>query len=180
MNTSTNVFTFPSRTLPMYEVFVAQITRITLLSLLIIALFALQAQPVKAEEPFKEANLEEIQKAVAKYKGEIVLLNIFASWCPPCVQEARTFAEFYKKYPPQKGVHLIGISLDDDKRELKKFISERNVKYPVYLAGQDFVDFYEVQTIPTLILFDKEGNVAEYAIGIASIDELTKFIDKYN
>ncbi len=50
----------------------------------------------------------------------------------------------------------------------------------MYLAGQDFVDFYEIQTIPTLILFDKEGNVAEYAIGIASIDELTKFIDKYN
>ena len=180
MNTSTNIFTFPLRTLSVCGTYFAQVKKIMPVFLLVFCIFALQAQPLKAAEPFTEANLAEIQKAVEKHKGELVLLNIFASWCPPCVQEARTFAEFYKKYPPQKGVHLIGISLDDDKNELKKFISERNVKYPVYLAGQDFVDFYEVQTIPTLILFDKEGNVAEYAIGIASIDELTKFIDKYN
>lgn len=180
MSTSTSVFTFPSRTLSLCEVLFSQTKKVALFFLFTLCVFALQAQSVKAEEPFKEANLAEIQKAVANHKGELVLLNIFASWCPPCVQEARTFAEFYKKYPPQKGIHLIGISLDDDKNELKKFIAERNVKYPVYLAGQDFVDFYEIQTIPTLILFDKEGNVAEYAIGIASIDELTKFIDKYN
>ena len=156
------------------------LSKISLFALLVFSMLTLPTHSAKAAEPFTEASVEEIMKVVAGHKGEIVILNVFASWCPPCVQEARTFAAFYKKFPPQKGVHLIGISLDDNKKDLSQFISDRNIKFPVFLAGQDFVDFYGVQSIPTLILFDKEGKVVEYVTGIASTDELTNFINKYN
>lgn len=134
---------------------------------------------VKAAEKFTPATLEEVMQVVESHKGEVVVLNIFASWCPPCVQEAHTFVQFYQKYPPQSGVHLYGISLDDDISELRGFISNRSINFPVYHCGQDFVDHFEIETIPTLIVFDREGNLVEYRIGIASMKELTEIMGKY-
>ena len=145
-----------------------------------LSLSFLISQPYSANaQQYTTATIDEVLKVVEKHKGEVVLLNVFASWCPPCVQETKTFAQFYNKYPPKSGIYLIGVSLDEDVKELSRFISSKGISYPVYHCGQDFVDFFDVQTIPTLILFDREGKVAEYCIGIASMDELTKLVEKY-
>lgn len=133
----------------------------------------------QAKDKFEQATLKEVIQVVEKHKGEVVILNVFASWCPPCVQEAPTFVSFYKKYPPKTGVHLYGISLDDNPKELRKFITRRSINFPVYHCTQDFIDYFEIETIPTLLVFNREGNLVENLIGIASMNELTRIINKY-
>ena len=139
-------------------------------------LLPLEAEAAKKYTP---ASLEEVMQVVKSHRGEVVILNVFASWCPPCVQEAKTLTQFYRKYPPESGIHLYGVSLDDDLNELEDFLADREINFPVYHCGQDFVDNFEIETIPTLIVFDREGTLADYHLGIASMKELTDIMDKY-
>lgn len=106
-------------------------------------------------------------------------MSVFASWCPPCVKEAPVFVDFYTQYPPESGVQLVGISLDEDPKALTKFIRDKGIKYPVYLAGQDFIGYFDIQTIPTLIVVDRSGEVVEYLAGMATMKEIVKLIKKY-
>ena len=145
----------------------------------LLAYACLMPLEAKAAEKYTPATLEQVMQVVKSHRGEVVVLNVFASWCPPCVQEAKTLTQFYQKYPPKSGIHLYGISLDDDLKELENFLSERNINFPVYHCGQDFVDNFEIETIPTLLVFDREGVLADYHLGIASMKELTDIMDKY-
>lgn len=133
----------------------------------------------QAKKPFTQASVEEISKAVQAYKGKVVVMSVFASWCPPCVEEAPVFVDFYAKYPPESGVQLLGISLDEDPAALTKFIHDKGIKYPVYLGGQDFISYFNIQTIPTLIVVDRSGEVVEYLAGMATVKEIVKLVKKY-
>ena len=155
---------------------IAFLSKLSLALLLGLFLFAPE---LRAAEKFTPASMDEVAAIVDSHKGEVVVLNIFASWCPPCVQEASTFVQFYRQYPPSSGIHLYGISLDDNLDDLRKFINDYNTNFPVFHCGQDFVDYFEIQTIPTLIVFDREGSLVEYRIGIASLKELTDIMNKY-
>ncbi|MBQ4132470.1 MAG: TlpA family protein disulfide reductase [Desulfovibrionaceae bacterium] len=142
------------------------------------AMFLFAPHPLAAEK-FKTASIDDIGTLIESHEGEIVLLNIFASWCPPCAQEANNFVRFYHDNPPSSGVHLYGISLDDNKSDLSAFIDRKKLNFPVYNCGQDFVDFFEIQSIPTLIVIDRAGSLVEYRIGVASLKELNQIVEKY-
>ena len=148
-------------------------------ALLMLSLLLMPAPQANAAEKFKPAGMDDIETLINSHHGDIVLLNVFASWCPPCAQEAKNFVQFYRSNPPSGGVHLYGISLDDNKAELKDFIDKKNLNFPIYLCGQDFVDFFEIQSIPTLIVIDRAGTLVEYRIGIASLNELNEIVAKY-
>lgn len=149
-----------------------------LIAVLFMALICFTSN-AQAQEKFKTATIDDVMAVVQSHKGEVVILNVFASWCPPCVQEAPTFVEFYKKYPPKSGVHLYGISVDDDEKVLLNFIDERSLNFPVFHCGQDFVDYFRIETIPTLLVFDREGNLVDNRIGIVPMNDLIAIMDEY-
>ena len=146
---------------------------------LILLALLMCAFPAQAAEKYTPANMNEIESMVGRHKGDIILLNVFASWCPPCAQEAHNFVQFHRRYPQNSGVRLYGISLDEDTAELEAFLNKQNINFPVYHCGQDFVDYFEIESIPTLIVIDRAGSLVEYRIGIASLKELTDIVDKY-
>ena len=103
------------------------------------------------------------------FRGKVVLLNFWATWCPPCRAEIPWFIEF-QKTAGDRGFQVLGISLDEDGwKAVKPFIEERNVNYPVMLANAEVTRLYNgVPSVPTTLIIDKAGHIAAIHVGQCS------------
>ncbi|MFN8673348.1 MAG: TlpA disulfide reductase family protein [Candidatus Sericytochromatia bacterium] len=97
-----------------------------------------------------------------KLKGKVVLLNFWATWCPPCKFEIPSFIDLYKNYNNQ-GLEIIGISVDSEGAEkVKSFINSEKINYPVIMYNyQKMKDFGDIVAVPTSILINKEGKIQD-------------------
>lgn len=111
----------------------------------------------------------------SEFKDKAVFLAFFATWCPPCRQEAPALVRLQKEYADQ-GFSVVAISMDQGKiKEVEKFIEEFSVNYPILMGDYDVIQAYGgIYTIPTSFLVDKEGNVVKMYQGAASYAELVK------
>ena len=99
---------------------------------------------------------------VADYKGKVVLLNFWATWCGPCKVEIPWFIEFEKTYK-DRGFAVLGVSLDDDGWEaVKPYLAARRVNYRVALGNMD------IQSLPTSFIIDRDGKIAGVHVGLIS------------
>jgi cytochrome c biogenesis protein CcmG/thiol:disulfide interchange protein DsbE len=99
--------------------------------------------------------------SLADYRGKVVLLNFWATWCPPCKVEIPWFIEFEKQYKDQ-GFAVLGVSLDEAGWEaVKPYIESSRINYPV-LMGDATIDqtYGPIETLPTTFLVDREGRIA--------------------
>jgi peroxiredoxin len=97
------------------------------------------------------------------YKGKVVLLDFWATWCGPCIGELPNVLSSYKKYKP-KGFDVIGVSLDQDKTALTSFIKARQMPWPQLFDGKVWKNVnstrYGVRAIPFTLLIGKDGKIA--------------------
>ncbi len=103
------------------------------------------------------------------YENKIVLVNFFATWCPPCVAEIPHLNNLIKKYP--NDFIVLGILLEQGKlnQEVLDFIDEHNVTYPITNSSANFLlsdSVGGVKTIPTMYLVDKNGEIKREYIGM--------------
>jgi peroxiredoxin len=100
--------------------------------------------------------------SVANYKGKVLLLDFWATWCPPCRAELPNVLKTYEAYHKQ-GFEIIGISLDKDKEKLTSFIKEKNMTWPQYFDGlmwqNKLAAKYGVESIPATYLLDGQGTI---------------------
>lgn len=103
---------------------------------------------------------------LAKLRGKVVLVDFWATWCPPCVEEVPELVETYEKFH-DKGFEIVGISLDKDKSALEKFLKENKMTWPQYFDGggweNKFAQRFKIQSVPTMWLLDREGKLADPA-----------------
>ena len=96
------------------------------------------------------------------FRGKVILLDFWATWCGPCVGEVPHVVEAYKKYH-DKGFEIVGISLDTDKKALNDFIRKHDMAWPQYFDGKKWKNKiavqFEIHSIPAMWLIDKEGNI---------------------
>jgi peroxiredoxin len=96
------------------------------------------------------------------YRGKVVLVDFWATWCPPCIAELPHVLATYKKYH-DKGFEIIGISLDKDKAKLESFIAEKEMAWPQYFDGKgwdnELSNRYAVSSIPATFLLGPDGKI---------------------
>ena len=105
--------------------------------------------------------LEGKEIALEDYRGKVVLLDFWATWCPPCIEGLPEIKKAYAAYK-DKGFEIIGISLDQNIEPLEEFIAEEDLNWiNIYDANQDasLADQFSVSSIPTLYLLDQEGKI---------------------
>jgi peroxiredoxin len=135
---------------------------------------------VKAEhdrKPAPDFNLKDVHGKPVKlsdYRGKVVLLNFWATWCGPCKIEIPWFMDFEQTYK-DKNFAVLGISLDDDGWEsVKPYIEEKKINYRVMIGTELVAQLYgDVDSLPTTFMIDREGRVAAVHIGLVSKSDYT-------
>ena len=101
---------------------------------------------------------------LSAYKDKVVILDFWATWCPPCVAEIPHFIALQKKYG--KDLQIIGISVDKKHDTLKAFIDEKNINYPVvHFDPKMDEQFGSITGIPTTFVLDREHRIVDKAVG---------------
>jgi peroxiredoxin len=109
-------------------------------------------------------DIEGNSHTLSGYRGKVVLVDFWATWCPPCVVEIPHFVKLYNKYK-EKGFVILGVSLDTDEKRLRDFIEEKEMEYPVLVNAGKVSVIYAVEAIPTAYMIDKEGRIAGKFVG---------------
>jgi len=113
----------------------------------------------------------------ADYKGKVVLVDFWATWCAPCRREIPEYAELQKKYA-ERGLVILGFSMDEDPpADVKRFGEQMKVNYPLIMADGDVAEsFGDFEYLPTAFLIDREGNIRHMKTGVMDMAALEKLI----
>ena len=105
--------------------------------------------------------------SLEKYRGKVVLLDFWATWCHGCKLEIPWFSEFERKYSA-KGLSVVGVSLDDEGwKVVKPFIEQKKINYPVVLGDDKIATLYGgFQSLPTTLVIDKSGRIVSARVGL--------------
>lgn len=115
---------------------------------------------------------------LAELRGQVVVLNFWASWCPPCRAEAPIFATVSEAYR-DRGVIFVGVNIQDNEQDARAFIEEFGITYP---NGPDrdlqITTDYAVASIPTTVFIDREGRIARNWLGGLTESQVVGFIEE--
>lgn len=129
---------------------------------------------VPAKLNFTLKDVDDKKVKLVDFKGKVIVLNFWATWCVPCKTEIPEFVDLQKQYEPQ-GVQFIGISVDDTAAKLRPYISEHSMNYPVLQgkSNEGVLDAYgPVSVMPTTFLIKRDGNVCKRYQGAVTKDVL--------
>src|SRR5918994_437160 len=126
------------------------------------------ANAKKANLDFTLTDMNGKSVKLSDYKGKVILLDFWATWCGPCRIEIPHFVELQRQYGPQ-GLVVLGLSVDDTVDKLKPFARELQMNYPVLVGlGRDDVQdaFGPIWGIPTTFLISREGKICRKNSGV--------------
>jgi peroxiredoxin len=114
--------------------------------------------------------------ALADYAGEVVIVNFWATWCPPCKAEMPGINNFYETHQ-EEGLVVLAVNAQESESQVRPFIESSGFTFPVLLdpAGS-VVDQYQVRSFPTTIVIDRDGVVRHIQVGMISEEELEGII----
>ena len=113
---------------------------------------------------------------LSDHRGEIVLINVWASWCPPCREETPALVAVANRYRA-RGVAVVGVSMDDGTASVRQFVRRFQVPYTVVMAPSDS-SISAVAGLPTSFLLDPSGRVAAVYIGQVTESRLRVDLDR--
>lgn len=114
------------------------------------------------QEPAPDFTLKSLDNKnlrLSEYRGQVVMLNFWASWCAPCRQEMPLLDELYQRYG-KAGFTILGVNVEDNPGAAQKTLREIPVTFPILLDNNGQVSkLYDVSAMPTTYLIDRDGNV---------------------
>lgn len=116
--------------------------------------------------------------SLESFKGKVVILNFWATWCPPCRSEIPEFVQFYRDYE-KKGVMIIGIGVNDSDAALQEFSKTNRINYPVANDKGNRVSssYGGIRSIPTTFVIDRKGIIRDMRVGGIDRQELLKITE---
>ncbi|MCA1635090.1 MAG: TlpA family protein disulfide reductase [Acidobacteria bacterium] len=114
---------------------------------------------------------------LSDYRGKVVLLNFWATWCPPCRAEIPDLVKLQREYR-SRGLQVLGVTYPPQTTaEVRRFIKRHKVNYPVALGAKETKALFdESETLPVTVVIDREGNVRELIEGILLPEEFEQKI----
>jgi cytochrome c biogenesis protein CcmG/thiol:disulfide interchange protein DsbE len=116
---------------------------------------------------------------LSDFRGQAVLLNFWATWCPPCKVEMPWFAELRKQYG-KDGLVVLGVAMDDtESAKIAEFASQLGVNYPVLMGTEQVSDEYgDVRSLPTTFYIDRNGNIVAKSVGLLGRQQIEEDVKK--
>lgn len=121
-------------------------------------------------------NREGLERLVQQNRGKVIIINFFATWCPPCRKELPELVKLRGAFPESE-LCLVGLSVDEDSNAVPPFIKTAGVNFPVYLADRDITDTFNITSVPHNIFYNKNGEVVISEPGMAEMGVLKKVVD---
>lgn len=140
----------------------------------LLLLLALPFYACAAEIPtLDKAGLDDI---LAKNKGKVIMLNFFATWCPPCRAEIPELVKTRKTFPEDK-LLIVGLSVDEKADVLPPFIEKTGIDYPVFLADRSVSSAYNVTSVPHNAFIAPDGSLVISEPGMAEAKLLDQVVN---
>ncbi len=117
-------------------------------------------QKGKPAPPFKTVTTSGQQVTLANYKGYVLIMDFFATWCRPCQLTIPHLIELNRKFGRQ-GLQVLGMSVGDEEASVREFISEKKISYPVAVTDEDLQTDYGLRSIPVMYVVNKKGVIVE-------------------
>lgn len=114
---------------------------------------------------------------LSDFRGKVVVLNFWATYCAPCRVETPWLIDFYRQYKTQ-GLEIVGVSMDDgDRQQVSDFVKEMNIDYSILMGNHTVGDAYGgTRFLPQSFLIDREGRIVKSMLGIQSKSDLEENI----
>jgi peroxiredoxin len=127
---------------------------------------------------FTLTSLDGSEVSLSDFEDSVVLVNFWATWCPPCRAEIPDFEEAYRNYKDD-GVVVLGINVEEPHRVVEPFVDSMDMTYPVLLdeRGQVMQE-YRAMGLPMSLLIDQDGVIRERHMGTLSADQLESYLAK--
>jgi peroxiredoxin len=126
-------------------------------------------QPARKPAPdfvLRDAKGAEVQ--LADFKGRVLLLDFWATWCTGCKQEIPWFIEFDSKYRTQ-GLASVGVAMDDERwQTVKPYLAEHPISYQIVMPDADIAKRYGITNMPVTLLIDRQGRIADMHVGVVA------------
>ena len=142
------------------------------MKLIAAAVAALVLANSQANLKFAFKDTEGRKVSLSQFKGKVIILDFWATWCVPCKAEIPGFIELQKKYG-DRGLQIVGLSVDDSLPTAKKYAAEMKMNYPILLAegSDDVLKAYDpIPSIPVSVVIDRGGRIVSKHIGIVPMD----------
>ena len=107
--------------------------------------------------PIEIATLDGGVVRLADLRGQVVVVNVWATWCPPCIVETPGFVDLQAEFAGE--VQFLGLAMDDSEADVRAFAERHGVNYPLLVGPNRAGDGYRVPVLPTTLLVDKNGRV---------------------
>lgn len=117
--------------------------------------------------------------SLENYKGKVIFLNFWATWCPPCKKEMPDIESIYKEYGEnKKDVVILGVNSEKE-NGVKKFLKDKGYTFPTVIdENSEVMRKYFIQAFPTSFVIDKEGNVYGYVMGGLTKEQIKQVIEE--
>jgi cytochrome c biogenesis protein CcmG/thiol:disulfide interchange protein DsbE len=128
---------------------------------------------------FQLPSLDGTKVKLSDFRGKAVLLNFWATWCPPCKVEMPWFADLQKQYG-KDGLVILGVAMDDSEPDkIAQFASEMGVNYPILLGTDQVSDDYgNVQYLPTTFYISRDGTIVDKMTGLLDRKDIEEAVKK--
>lgn len=124
---------------------------------------------------FSITSVDGEEYSLAGLRGRPVVINFWASWCPPCMHEIPAFSAYAKAHPD---VAVLGVAVESGPaRELPRVKADLGISYPVFAADPKMVSAYRVRALPTTVVVSADGRIASHHTGALSGAELARAVD---